>query len=62
MTLTLIQGHWIGREKQYISYGIQTVHDGRLMHDIYIYMLMFNRFDDLDLDCENVLKKTREDC
>ena len=27
---------WIGRGKQYFSYGIQTAHDGRLM-----FMLMF---------------------
>ena len=34
------KSQWIGRGKQYLCYGIQTVHDGRLMYDIHIYMLM----------------------
>ena len=29
------RSQWIGRGKQYLSYGIQTVHDGRFMHDMY---------------------------
>ena len=33
------RSQWIGRRKQYLSYGIETAHDGRLMHGI--YMLMF---------------------
>ena len=51
MTLTLIQGHCGPAEVNSISYGIQTVHDGKLMHDINAHF----RFDDLDsaLDFEN---------
>ena len=47
-----IKSQWTGRGKQYLSYGIQTAHDGRLMHDKYAHLC----FDDLDLDFENVCK------
>ena len=32
---------WIGRGKQHLSFGIQTVHDGRRMHDIIICSCSF---------------------
>ena len=43
---------WIGRGKQYLSYGIQTAHDSRLNMHAHV------RLDDLDLvlDFENVCK------
>ena len=41
------RSQWISRGTQYLSYGIQTAHDGRLMHDIYNYAHV--RFDDFDL-------------
>ena len=46
------RSQWIGRGKQYLSYGIKTAHDGRLMHDISLPV----HFDGLDLvlDFENV--------
>ena len=54
MTLTLnTRSQWIGRGKQYLSYDIQTVNDGGLVHDInYAHV----RLGDLDLilDFENV--------
>ena len=48
------KSQWIGRGKQYLSYGIQTAHDGRLMHEMYGYV----HLDDLDLilNFENVCK------
>ena len=32
------RSQWNGRRKQYLSYGIQTEHDGRLMRDIYAHV------------------------
>ena len=43
---------WISREKQYLSYGIQTVRDSRFMHDIHVQVC----FNDLVLDYENICK------
>ena len=39
------RSQWIGRGKQYLRHGIQTVHAGRLMHDIYAHVRLY----DLDL-------------
>ena len=50
------RSQWVGRGKQYLSYGIQTAHGGRLMHDI-IYAHV--RFDDLDF---KDVCKTRPSC
>ena len=47
--------HWLNQNndsnniEQYLSYGIQTWHDGRLMHCTYAYA----RFDDLGLDARS---------
>ena len=46
------RSQWISRGKQYVSYGIQTAHGGRLMHDRYAPVCL----DDLDCDFENVFK------
>ena len=55
ITLTFIQGYkcvsnlttfYLQYLGQYLSYYIQTCHDGRLMDAIYAHA----RFDDLDLD------------
>ena len=45
MILTLIQCHSGSAEEINLSYGIQTVHDGKLMHDTYAHVCL----DDLDL-------------
>ena len=60
MTLTVIVSQWIGRGKQCLSYGIQTAHNGRLMHDIYAHVC----FDALDLvfDFENICKANPTCC
>ena len=48
MSLTLIQGHSGSAEENYLSWGIQTAHDGRLTHDIYADI----RFGDLEIVCK----------
>ena len=40
VSMTLTQGQWISRGKQYLSYGILIAHDGRLMHDIIICLFV----------------------
>ena len=48
------RSQWIGRGKQYLSYGIQSAHDGRLTHDTYAHIRLNDL--DLDIDFKNVCK------
>ena len=42
------RSHLLGRGKPYLSYGIQTAHGGRLMHDmLYMFMLVSMTLIDL---------------
>ena len=48
------RSQWIGRRKQYLSYGIQTAHDSRRIdgiHDIFVSMTV-NRVLDFEDVCE----------
>ena len=49
------RSQWINRGKQYLTYGIQTVQYGRLMHDTYYAHVCFNDLD-LVLDFEIICK------
>ena len=46
--MTLTRSQWIGRAKQCLSYDIQTAHDGRLVHDMYAPVCLY--------DLENISK------